>query len=357
MTPINKNLVGIWKKINMQIDYFENQNISVKIIDTNNNDRWGFLDSILRKFPFTGLHKWHIDEKMINEVEFIYIRYQNSDFQFIKMLKNIKNSNPDIKIIIEIPTYPYDNEVKLSLKNLTILSKDRWNRRKLHKFVDKILTFSNDEMIFNIPTLKLSNAVNTNIITMKKVATATENINVIAVANYVFWHGYDRFLEGMYKYYKSNNPSVKINLYLVGEGDELKRYKTLVDQYNLNDYVEFCGRKEGIELDEIYDKCEIGLDAMGRHRSKVYYNSSLKGKEYGAKGLPIISGVETELDADPTYKYYMRVTADDSPIDMIEVLEFYNQVYDSGESKEKISLNINNYTKKILMSQLHGRKL
>lgn len=42
---------------------------------------------------------------------------------------------------------------------------------------------------------------------------------------------------------------------------------------------------------------------MGRHRSGVSFNSSLKGKEYCAKGLIIVSGVKTELDLDGEFLY------------------------------------------------------
>lgn len=344
LAPVDKHLIGIWKKINMQIDFFKKNNIDVKLINTNDKMKQSILGKINRKLPFTGLYRWDISLENISKVDCIYIRYQASDYQLIRMLKNIKKSNSKIKILVEIPTYPYDNEIILSFKNFPIVMKDRWNRKKLFKLVNRVITFSNDEEIFNISTIVLSNAVNVEKTSVKKITCPNEDINVIAVANYVFWHGYDRFIRGMHEYYSRSLKHTKINLYMVGGGDEIEKYKKLVDLYNLQSYVKFCGKMDGKDLDEIYNKCEIGLDAMGRHRSEVFYNSSLKGKEYGAKGIPIVSGVETELDSDRNYKYYLRVPADESNINMEIIIDFYDKIYNSTESKEEVIANIRNYT-------------
>ncbi|MFK5655764.1 hypothetical protein ACIA4K_04025 [Lactobacillus delbrueckii subsp. bulgaricus] len=67
--------------------------------------------------------------------------------------------------------------------------------------------------------------------------------------------------------------------------------------------VSMVGKKEKEELDYYYNICDIGIDSMGRHRSNVYYNSSLKGKEYLAKGLPIVLGVTTELDYIKDFRF------------------------------------------------------
>ncbi|MFD1851260.1 glycosyltransferase [Oceanobacillus bengalensis] len=345
ITPVNKNLVGIWKKIKMQVNYFEKKKISVDILDVKRDTNHRILNAILKRIPYVGIHRWSINFEDIKNTDYVYIRYEKSDYQFVKSLKTIKETNPKIKVLVEIPTYPYDNEGQISISNILIILKDRRNRRKMYKYVDRIITFSDDQFIFGIPTIRVSNAVNTQNITPKKIITSSMAINVIAVANFAFWHGYDRFIKGLYNYYNSDNRNKEsIILHLVGIGNELEHYKSLVSKYKLEKKVIFYGKMEGRELDEIYDKCDIGLDALGRHRSKVYYNSTLKGKEYGAKGLPIISGVRTELDNHEDFKYYLRVPAEDSPIDMIKVIHFYNEIYNSIESKEEIINNIRNYT-------------
>lgn len=348
MSAINENskYVGVWKKIRMQMDYFQSQNIEVEFYDVNKKDNNTIASIVRRRLPYTGVYDWAVDRDKIKNVDCVYIRKESVDYQLIKSLKRMKKYNSKIKILMEIPTYPYDNEEKLTYSNAMLILKDRWNKRKLYKYVDYILTYSKNEMIFKIPTMRLSNAVDTSIVSAKKATLSDRSINIIAVASFAFWHGYDRFLEGMHEYYKSDKENkLNIMLHLVGDGDELVRYKSLVEDYNLHHYVCFYGRKDGKELDEVYDKCEIGLDAMGRHRANIYYNSTLKGKEYGAKGLPIISGVETEIDSDTEYRYYMRVPANESPVDMESVINFYNQIYNIGESKEKIISKIREYNR------------
>ena len=75
------------------------------------------------------------------------------------------------------------------------------------------------------------------------------------------------------------------------------------------------------------------MDSMGRNRTNVFYNSTLKGKEYLAKGLPIISGVKTELD-HMDFPYYLRVPADDTPLDFARVIQFYHEIYDRKSEAE-----------------------
>ena len=147
----------------------------------------------------------------------------------------------------------------------------------------------------------------------------------------------------MYEYYKKGGKR-KINLHLVGDSEVLNEYREKVSCYKLNDNVIFYGKKYGEELDKIYDTCDLALDALGRHRSGVYYNSSLKGKEYCAKGLPIISGVKTELDYNKEYSYYLRVDADESDIDMLDIIEFYDKIYNSNKTRKDIINFIRSYS-------------
>lgn len=125
---------------------------------------------------------------------------------------------------------------------------------------------------------------------------------MIAVSSLYYWHGYDRTIEGLKNYYEGTH-SKEVNLYIVGTGPEFVKYEKLIKEYDLENHVFLTGYKSGSALDELYAKCIIGLDSMGRHRSGVSFNSSLKGKEYCAKGLIIVSGVKTELDLDGEFLY------------------------------------------------------
>lgn len=328
------SLPGVEKKIKSQIDIFNKNKLEVDRIIIQSKNK---INKIITRLPFF-YKKYKLEN--IEKYKYIYIRKPLIDKGLILELERIKKINNNIKILLEIPTYPYDKEL-MNLIDYTSLLKERIWRKKLHKYVDRIVTYSQDKYIYGIKTIGISNGINIKQIQPINPIKHSE-INIIAVAVFSNWHGYDRFIKGMYNYYKLKN-NQKVILHLVGEGNSLNLYKDMAKKYNIEDKIVFYGKKEGAELDDIYNKCDIALDAMGRHRSGVYYNSSLKGKEYAAKGIPIISGVHTELDNESNFKYYYRVPADESVINVEKVVEIYNNIYNSGVSREEIIRYIREY--------------
>lgn len=335
---------GIGKKIINQIHTLERNGCSVELINIDNKTT--FLDKLLFFIPFikSNYQKREIvavDGYNLRNYQFIYIRKPALSSAIVTLLKKIKKQNSKIKVIMEIPTYPIYGEYQ-GIRKLLILQ-SVLSCYSLYKYVDRISTYSNDKIIWKVKSINISNCVDFSKVTPKKVTDDKGSINVIAVALFSHWHGYDRFIEGLHLYYQSGGKR-KVQLYLVGDSNIVGEYKSLVQKYNLSEYIHFCGKQYDKELDKIYDRCELALDALARHRSKVYYNSSLKGKEYGAKGLPIISGVETELDSDPNYKYYLRVPADETMVNINTIIKFYDYVYHGAESKEQIINLIRSYS-------------
>lgn len=347
---LKNNASGITKKILNQIKILENTGYNVQLINISNQVD-NKLDKI--KFILPGIMSSY-EKKMIalnsqkinwENISFVYIRKMTFCKGFIKMIKNIRKKSPEMLIFLEVPTYPLNGEyrgVKIILRALNF-----YYSKSLKKYIDYIITYSDDDFIWGIKTIRISNAVDFNIIE-KKQESKSKDIHMIAVAKFDFWHGYDRLLKGIRDYYENyygKQGNVKVYLYLVGDGPKLDDYKKYIKSYSLEKYVKVEGEKYGAELDEIYNKCNIAIDALGRHRSKVFYNSSLKGKEYGAKGLPIVSGVKTELDGYQDYLYYMRVEADDSPVNIKNIIKFYNKVY-SEKSEAEVIDSIRNKNKK-----------
>lgn len=337
LTKSDKNGTGITYKIYKQISIMEKNGFEVHELCV--NKQFGKFAGIVSKLPFVNLR---LNYNVVDEVEdksIIYIRYFLVDIWLYKKLKRIKSKYNNVKIIIEIPTYPYDDEYK---KFHPYIMKDKFYRKKLKQFVDRIVTFSDDEFIYGIKTIRISNGVDIDKISVRT-PKETDTVNMIAVAKIAFWHGFDRLITGLSEYYKKNN-SPQINIYIVGYGDQktIDEYKSMIVENGLTEKVFFTGEKHGAELDEIYNKCDMAVDSLGRHRSNVMYNSSLKGKEYMAKGLPVVSGVRTELDNMPDYKYYMRVPANDEPVDFNQVLDFYNRIY-GNEPKNEVISNIRSF--------------
>ncbi|MBP3817348.1 MAG: glycosyltransferase family 4 protein [Butyrivibrio sp.] len=328
-TSLNYDSVGVGRKITEQIITFNikklNCSLYVLPIYENNN----FLTKILKRLPYINLHKhWKIDE--IQNEDYLYVRrFGEWDFASISFFLQIKKHNPYIKIVYELPTYPYDNEMHKNLKNIPLLLKDKWNRRYLYKFVDRIATLTDDKVIFGIPTLKIRNGIDIGKIRPRK-ARNTDVVHAIAVANFSWWHGYDRFIEGMKIYYASN-PSRKMIFHLVGHGSEFGRYQKMVAEYGLREYVIFHGQQTGEALDAIYDQCNLGIASLGFHRTGLTEGAPLKTREYLAKGLPFIFGAKvSDISDEDKENIYLQVPATDSPIDIGNILEFYDRIYSEG---------------------------
>lgn len=323
---------GVSKKIQSQVQVLIRYGVRMDIIDVNSimiKQVSCIKEQLMALIGFNNGNTWLklfevVSEKMsVNNYDFIYVRHTLFDSHQVRFFKRIKEKFPKLKLLIEIPTYPYDGEVRLS--QWLMFMNDKRVRNHLSGIVDRFVTYSKDQVIFNIPTIVLSNGID-----YEKIRVRTpikhKGINVIAVALFEEWHGYDRFLDGMIKQ-QDVVKQYNINFYLAGKGKILSKYKKQVEEADLADYVHFCGELHNESLNDLYDIADIALDCMGRHRVGVYYNSSLKGKEYCAHGVPIISGIETEMDSITDFPYYKRVPADDTLINMNDVVEYYNLCY------------------------------
>lgn len=332
--------LGIEKKVIAQVKSLSNiceiLQINVPLDENDKIDRVKFL------LPFIKSNRERNREvlwdSISGEIKFLYIRKPSLTIEFYKLLKKIKKTRKDLIIIMEIPTFPFHREYQ-GLAKLMVL-KSISCEKKLKDVVDYIVTYSNDDMIWGIPCLKTSNCVNYSEIMPRSECyeTVEKTLRLTCVANYTYWHGVDRLIKGVLKY----QGEWKIVLNIVGGGKELENLKRLA---NNSDRVIFYGSKSGKELQSIFDKTDIAVDALGRHRSGVYYNSSLKGKEYVARGVPVISAVKTELDYFDGFKYYLSLPADETDIDIENIIRFYESIYLDSDPN-MITKNIRMITEK-----------
>lgn len=115
----------------------------------------------------------------------------------------------------------------------------------------------------------------------------------------------------------------------------------------MQDHIIFYGRKDGNELDIIYDYCDLAAACFGFHRIGAKLSSNLKSREYLAKGLPIISSVDIDvLQVADNTKYFLKVPYDDTPINIEEIIKFYDQIY-QGKTRLEIASEIRHFAKGI----------
>lgn len=327
-----KDYIGIFNKLNGQINALRNNKVNVDFYNFKGLNRNSFFSKIFKRiWLFSANNTKYSDKLDYNRYDYIYIRHSPLDLYFIRLLKNIKDSKEALKIIIEIPTYPYDKEYD-SFNFYHLLIKDKIFRRFLKKYVYKIVTFSSDKLIYEIPTININNGIDLEKINVKQYINFDNELNVICVANVSFWHGYDRFIQGMSNYYKLNNNKIKVKLHIVGGGPELEKLKKLVYELGLANYVIFYGSRTGKDLDAIFNKSHIAIDHLGLYRKGLTELSSLKSKEYCARGIPFI--MDHYDKAFVNFKYVNIVESNEKPININDIINFAYKVNKNNTVKE-----------------------
>lgn len=327
---------GISKKILSQVSGFQKNGIDMEIsslvIDDHKNTYTkrvinGQVLDIFSSNTFLRKLQWRITYNSLTKyilkrnLDFVYIRYIHfANPFFVFFLRKLKQNK--VKILLEIPTYPYDMEyVNTGIVQKMILMIERYSRRRLKNYVNKIITYSNDEFIFGVPTIRLSNGVDIDDIPHQLASKVSdETINLIGVASLSFWHGFDRVIEGLKIYYEHAQDK-EIIFHIVGnDNEESMNYRNLVKTYSLEKYVIFHGTKFGKELDDVFNIAHLGVGCLGCHRKGISNVKSIKNREYCARGLPF---VYSEIDDDFEDKnFVMKIPPDENPVDIQGVLNF-----------------------------------
>lgn len=246
-----------------------------------------------------------------------YARYHFFDNVYIKLLKEIKSRSK--QCIIEAHSTPKFTN-KLSFMYL-IGKRDALWSKLAHKYVDFIASMSDESQLWGIKTIKISNAVDLDSIKIHNYKGAIEDINFISVSYERDVHGYDRLIKGIYEYYKYGGTR-KIRFHMVGS--TMASTEELIRKLHLQDICLVYGPKCGSELDEIYDKANIGVGCLANHRIGSFFGSALKTKEYIAKGIPFIYGWKEQILE--SFKYGLEFELCEEPINVDEVIRFYDNL-------------------------------
>ena len=173
------------------------------------------------------------------------------------------------------------------------------------------------------PHVTIGNGINVDTVPMKNAFPFHGSpVHLLCVSNVSKWHGLDRLIRGMSTF----SDRRKIHLHIVGSGEELPVIKKMVNDLSLNDAVFFYGPLHGKELDELFNRCDIGVGTLGIHRKGLHEASTLKAREYCARGMPFIEGT-SDLDFPPDFPYILHIPADESPVDIPAVIRFTELIY------------------------------
>ena len=250
-------------KIEGQIKAFCEAGLNCKEIDFFYKKNKSVLEAFSTRLPFINSQpKFYLKDELY-DADYIYMRRPFVCNIFLrKMFKKLKTINPNIKIIMEIPTYPYDDEFAQIKLGWALLIKDKFNRKRLKGLVDRFAILTDEKEIWGMPTIKFKNGIDLDSIQKRiPIRFHNDDIHICAVSTLQSWHGYERFIQGLHTYYQRDGKR-KIICHIVGEGPEKELYKHLINKYKLNDNFVFEGFKSGVELDHIYNICTLSLGSF-----------------------------------------------------------------------------------------------
>ena len=267
----------------------------------------------------------------LDDIDYIYMRYSGADFHSIKLLNLLRSKN--IKIVFEFNGNHIKDEVINFKSNPSVFTfykyiNEKCFQKKIVSHADLIVGVT-DELTdyyskFNpqAMTHTLSNGVDVSRFVQRKTMPYDgTHINFLFLSGSInYWHGLDRFLNGL----KNYSGSIKINLTIAGPvHDEYSSYT----YQNKNIIVVFLKSVEKNELDLLFNNNHIGIGSLALHRMGLIEASVLKVREYIARGLPFILGYnDTDLmNNNVLHEYYFKVPSDETPINIDDVLDFANR--------------------------------
>jgi hypothetical protein len=126
-------------------------------------------------------------------------------------------------------------------------------------------------------------------------------------------------------HYLEHDGCTPATLDIVGEGPAEDELRTLVHDLGIEDAVCFHGTRSGVELDALFADADLALGSLGMHRLGLHRSSSLKAREYCARGIPFVLASE-DPDFPEGTQFVHQVSADESPIDVAALLDFVNKL-------------------------------
>ena len=317
---ISEELPGVDKKIISQIDQMKAFGLNVERIYVNKKK------NILRAIPFSSTFAWNNIKVVDSDV--LYIRMEPFSYPFIRLLKKCRRANPNIRIILEFPTYPYEGEL-IKLHFITRF-RDYIYRKQLYKYIDRAVVYLSQKDVFGIKPICIVNGIDVNSIPVSYKRAPDGEIHLLSVASLQSYHGYERVIRGLKEYYQSEH-DIRILYDIVGDGEAESELKECVRTCGLNEYIHFHGRKTGKDLNPYFDNADIALGSFGLYKRGSNISSALKTREYLARALPVVSGCVEDVLHDRNLDFYLEFENNETPIDMNTIIDFYNKIYVSSD--------------------------
>lgn len=328
--PDNIEFDGVAKKINLQIKTFESMQYDVDYTYFSEKKYCLKSDKNLyihntKKYYKTMEKFYKILNKNVDKfkhLDVIYIRYDHINLDMLKFLNKVKKMSNTV-IIAELPTYLSRWYSGSNLKDKINFIVKRGMDILIPLPIDYMLTFSEHKNLFGYKTINIENFVDFEKVKLRQ-PNRDNTVDLLALAQLSPAHGYDKVIKGLADYYSKKQPNeMLVILHIVGDGAIRKDLEVLAFELNVDKYIKFYGAKGGNELNDIFNKVDIGIGAIAAYRKGAKKLSELKIREYTARGLPFIyNAVEPQIN---NVEFAKKIPFNDENVNIEGIIDFYNK--------------------------------
>jgi len=282
-----------------------------------------------------------------SKVDFFYIRYPGATKHFFEIIKKFGS-----KIILEHQSKELDEirslmaENKFGFKPSKLMSWYQYSflpyfleyyyGPKISKNIKASVSVTNEIGKYQARkgcknTLVITNGINAKKYNIKKSTQLIDELNLLFLkgsSGYSPWNGFDRLIKSIDEYISKTPDGIKIKLLVYGH-----HVQGEISQRN---YLFEGGFVSGTELDEVIQKAHIGVSGIQVYLKNFKEGTSLKVREYVARGLPFIYAyTDPDLNED-SKEFALEFPNDDSVIDMEKVIEFAKKALEDKELPQKM---------------------
>jgi len=333
-----ENMLGVEKKIIEEAKFFSKQGIDVYFL---NRKREGYAENV----HFKRVDDYHdkkffelyfractfkVIENIVNldAYDVIYLRYPLMDLSALSYAKRYGYktiTQHHGKELQEIKTY----KIRLPFKIFQYIN-ERFLAPKFFKYI-KGLTAISDDLVeyeqrrvdFKGNTKRFSNGINPEQFSMTNPPIFEKEFNLIMVSSsFTAWHGLDRLLKSLVKFH---HDTITINLFLVGKMSS--EFNDLITACDANEslHIHQMGKLYDKDLDAVFEKAHMACDSLAMFHLDMNEASTLKSKEYIARGIPFLYSAP-DHDLLSLEKYLYNVKNENSLIDFHKILKFYKKL-------------------------------
>ena len=251
------------------------------------------VDTLSEKTSIEELNVLTLAQKYVeeNSLKLIYIRLMVPNFSLIALMKTAQQRG--IKVLYEIPTYPYYGEqFRASRKKYRAVAKiavDAMFSPLIKKYADHIVIIrSNSKIRLHHKMVEINNGVNTEKIKSKENYDSKDGVfRMVTVGTLFPYHGYDRVLAGL-KDCKEEVDGHPVEFHIVGASQTIDELKAQAQKLGSKRVI-FHGMKKTDELNEMYEEFDVGLGCLALHRRNADIDTTLKIIEYYCRGVPVVT--------------------------------------------------------------------